>query len=229
MQSVSFETLFEVKEIVDELVPGYYRCAVNPFEALENQQGNCFTNAVIGAVALSELYEVEASLAWSSKEHAKPTDDGPIKSVKSDKKLHIQHIELVVPRNINRFDILSLAYGFRVITRKDGSPYEKQDLGGEIKNYNFEYAVPNAQDTRVENFNENDDPWLEIIEGGEIVPTPYGRELGLEAMDWQHAADEYLLALEMQPLDYDALTEMFLAKYTAMKDWQETQPRAKEK
>ncbi len=201
-------------------MPGYYRVAVNPFEALENMQGNCFTNAVIGAVALSNIYDVEASLAWSTRLHAQPVEEGISLGRKSDDPplLNIQHIDLVVPRHVNKFDILRLAYGFQVVEGREGSVFQAEDLGGEIHNYNFEHEVK-PDDICVSHLGEEDDPILFIADGGEIVPTLYGRSLGLESLDWQHAADEYLNALGLDELDYDALSQMFLAKYTAMKDW----------
>jgi hypothetical protein len=99
--------------------------------------------------------------------------------------------------------------------------YQKEDNGGRIINYNFGGDEPwhiRPENTDVVDLWRQEEPMLYIAEGEEIVPTQYGKELNLTAMDWQHGADEYLAALDQPPLDYTALEEMFQAKYAAMID-----------
>jgi hypothetical protein len=130
IMNANLETLRHTKNIVDALAPGYYRRAINPFETLENGQGNCFTNAVIGAVALSSLFEVEASLVWSNRLHASQRS-----STSNNKRqpiafsnLNIVHIELVMPRGLDQYDILALATVLMWLTAKVDEAYTKKRI-----------------------------------------------------------------------------------------------------
>lgn len=218
---VNFGQMERIDCVVNGLVPGYYRRAIDPYEALENQQGNCFTNAVIGALALSHCFAVEASMAWSPRLHATPRGDMFLASKSghdiSDK--NIAHIELLAPRGVDEYDVLSIGWGQKVTdgNAKNGDVFVRHDRGGVINNYNFPTKAP--RDENVEGLYLQEDPLVKIVADGEIIPTDYGVEVGLESMDWRDAANAYLDVLDLAPINFEVLEQMFNDKYLAWCDW----------
>ena len=224
-EKTTYETVCEVKQIVDALQPGYYRTAVNPFEALENQQGNCFSAAVIGATALHCLYHIESSIAWSERLNGTlvpQTIDN--KNQYRSTPLNIVHAELLVPRAVDQYDVLGLCYGMNVRDGCGGDVFMKvEEGGGIIRNYNFLDEDPQNTDVMGLSEQNADKPLVYIANDDEIIPTQEGRDLGLASMDWEFAANKFLAQIDQPEIDIDKLTEFFLAKHEALKDFQKTE------
>lgn len=215
VDAISFEQLDQVRKDVATLVPGYYIKEMDPFQALDNGQGNCFTNAIIAGAAIVLEHGFEPSVVWNTRLHGAPSEDGMFGVRKKEVERQTGHIELVVPRGIDEFDVLSLGYG---LTITDGDAFKKEDkVGGDILNYNFSSTMK-PDDLDISHRDPDDEPWLKVEEGGEIVTTAYGEELHLKALDWQEGADEYLDTLRLPPLDYDKLIEKTACFLTALHD-----------
>ena len=178
MNTVTFAELDQVRHDVAELMPGYYRSELNPFAALEKQQGNCFTSAVIAAVALALAYDSDASLVWSERLHAREisTTGFHVKGANTEGKIKdIQHVTLVAPRGIDQYDILALSFGENVTEGSTvQSAFMKTDEGARICNYNFMDLAPD--DENVADYAARpgaDDPLLMITDDYEISSTRF--------------------------------------------------------
>ncbi len=227
MRALGFEQLDQVRRDIVTLMPGYYRRELDPFAALENQQGNCFTSVVIAAVAISLAYDVESSVVWSERLHARKLDTRGMPIVGSDEKgvlRDIQHMNLVVPRGVDEYDILALSFGEDVQDgQQTASAFQKAIESGRIFNYNFLNQDPKDENVADIRAKALDDPILVVGDEYEIRATEYGRECGMVAMDWQKGADEYLAALDQPPIDYERLASAFMPRLIAMRDWRRTQ------
>lgn len=131
--------------------------------------------------------------------------------------LNIAHVELLVPRGLDEFDVLGLGYGLSV---RDGVVYEKEDQGGKIINYNYDNSIEPvpAADTDISHRPDFIDPLVKISEDGEVVPTAEGKIVGLQAMDWQIGGDEYLAALNLPGINFDKLMGKTSCFLTALED-----------
>ncbi len=227
MNTVTYAELDQVRHDVAELVPGYYRSELNPFAALEKQQGNCFTSAVIAAVALALAYDSDASLVWSERLHAREisTTGFHVKGANTEGKIKdIQHVTLVAPRGIDQYDILALSFGENVTEGSTvQSAFMKTDEGARIYNYNFMDVSPEDENV-VDYFTRShaEEPLLMTTDDYEVTTTAYGASLGLVSMDWQRGANEYLTALDVPPIDFEALAGAFMPRLIAMRDWRRT-------
>lgn len=213
----------EVNDNVSKLVNGYYIQQMNPIVALETGQGNCLTSAMIAAAHISDNYGVEASAAWSSRLHGtvKPTSSVFIsakdRASRNTTALNIGHIELLVPRGVDEFDVLSLGYG---LDTSEGKTFVKEEKGGKIINYNY-FPQP-AQDLDVSHRNKHDEPLVHVVsEDGLIGPTLAGKEIGITAGDWYSSGVDYLAAINVPAFDHDELVEKtacFMAAMLANED-----------
>lgn len=218
---ISFEQLDRVRQDVDRLMPGYYIQELDPIRALENGQGNCFTNAMIAGAHIANTFEVEASLAWSGRLHATERSEsfGVARKSKTAGKStdrNIAHAELLLPRGGDEFDVLGLGYGHEVV---DNGTFVQEDKGGKIMNYNFPNLKP--ENTDVSQSDRAEDAEVKIAEGGEIVPTLYGRSLGMRSLDWQMGGTEYLAAVGLPEINYEELQQKVACFVAALYDGRE--------
>lgn len=210
MKTVSFEQLDIVRQQVNDLVPGYYIKSLDPVKALETGQGNCFTNAMIASAVVSLMFDYEPSVVWCERLHATPKGGGFFETTKQQPaERNIGHIEMVVPRSADPYDVLALGYGLNV---RSGHTFLKEDYGGEIVCYNDLVANPNqvpeydpAEAKLVVDVTE-DDPIITLTENGR------GDRLLVD--DWQLGGETYLAALDVPAPDFELLrqkTACFLA------------------
>jgi hypothetical protein len=216
--TISYEQLDAVRQDVDRLSPGYAIQELDPSHALDTGQGNCFTSSMIAGCVVALEFGLDASVAWSSRLHATERPEGLRRTAIEGKTtdLNIAHIELLVPRGEDDYDVLALGYGLDV---KSGEAYTKQDKGGQITNYNF---LTDPEDRSLGNSKTRQaEALVRVGSGGDIVPTQEGKSLGLMACDWQQGGTEYLAALNIPPIDYEALEAKVSCFLQAMRDGQQ--------
>lgn len=218
MNTLSYEQLSEVNDKVSRLVTGYYIQQMNPIVALETGQGNCLTSAMIAAAHIQETYELEASAIWNPRLHGTVKQQSGValsaenRIKRNTTNLNIHHIELLVPRSSDEFDVLSLGYG---LNTSEGDTFTKEERGGEIKNYNFMLLPP--EDADISHRDQTDEPYVHVIDdSGLIVTTKHGREAGMAAGDWYTTGIDYLAAVNVPAFDHDELIEKTACFMAAM-------------
>ncbi len=155
---------------------------------------------MIAAAIIVKDCGIEPSITWSERNHGTVKFD-PY-GVRKKPKLNIGHVELVVPRGVDNYDILGLGFGLDV---RGGKVFLKEDGAGEIINYNYDGLDPS--DVDLSHRDPSVEPRLWTDDDGEVLVTEFGRAKGLTALDWQFGAEAYLAAIDKPPFDFDELQE----------------------
>lgn len=221
-QFISFEQLDTIRNEIDRLNPGYAIQELDPLHALDTGQGNCFTSAMIAGCAIALEFDFDVSVVWSSRLHATERPEGMRRTAVEGKTtdLNIVHIGLVAPRSSNPYDILDLSYGQNT---PQTAGYAVRDDGGKITNYNFDDVDPRYSDVS-KSIHSVDEAIVQANPSGEITVTPKGLSEGMTACDWQSGGEEYLAALNIPPIDYEALEDKLSCFLQALRDGNQIMP-----